>query len=241
MASDTLSFNGLNRTPYIAIAGAIGTACLTLLSSLPLAVVLAVILMFGVNLSVSSPDVMIDAVVAEKCKMYPKFASDLQSLCWGSFAVFSIIGFGTSGLMIQYCGPQLTFGILVFTSLLVLIPALLGFLGEKRSGSATALKGNRFMCYIETNLATFREHKKLFLLALFVSVCAVSLSVIVLATTVWLYRFVAVLLVAFSVSSSVYFSNRKSLPEVANVALFIFLREALTPDTETTMFFWYTL
>jgi hypothetical protein len=32
--------------------------------------------------------------------------------------------------------------------------------------------------------------------------------------------------------------NYKKMPLLANVALFIFLRQVLTPDIETVMFYW---
>mmetsp|Transcript_9468 Transcript_9468/g.14261 ORF Transcript_9468/g.14261 Transcript_9468/m.14261 type:complete len:371 (+) Transcript_9468:52-1164(+) len=236
MTSDTVSMFGYERTPYIAIAGAIGTLCFTVLASAPLSLVLAVIFMFGVNYSVASPDVMIDAIVAEKCKLHPAFASDLQSLCWGAMAAFSIIGYATSGLMIKYLGPIGTFGVLVASSLLILFPALAGFLGEPRK--CVQSQEPRLSSCVEIDLRRFRQHRNLFYLAIFVSSCAVALTVVVLSTKVWIYRFVAVLLVAGSVSTSVYIANRKDLPDVANLALLIFLRESLTPDIETAMFYW---
>ena len=88
-------------------------------------------------------DVMIDAIVAEKCKLHPAFASDLQSLCWGAMAAFSIIGYATSGLMIKYLGPIGTFGVLVASSLLILFPALAGFLGEPRKTKDITRDGPR--------------------------------------------------------------------------------------------------
>ena len=235
MLSDTVSLNGLSRTPYIALAGGIGAVSLLCLAAITMTVVPAVLFMFNVNLSVASPDVMIDAVVTENCKKHPAFASDLQSLCWGSFAVFSVLGFRTSGLMIHNVGPRGTFAVLIITSALVFLAAFRGYLGEAKKPHLLLKK---MLCYFEANLQTFREHKKLFYLAIFVSFCALSLSITVMATTIWAVRVVVVLTVATAVSSSVYFSNRVSFPDVANVALFIFLRECLTPDLETVMFYW---
>jgi hypothetical protein len=233
MVSDTLSIVGYSRSPYIALAGALGTFSFLVLGSASLSILGATLFMIGVNFSVASPDVMIDAVVAEKCKMHPAFASDLQSLCWGSMALFSALGYATSGLLIRSIGPVGTFLLLSLSSLLVLLPAVLGFLGESRRPSHPAKQ------LFHLDLSRFREHKTLFHLAIFVSSCAVSLTVIVLSVDIWLYRLIAVVLVAGLVSSSVYASNRKAYPQIANLALLIFLRESLTPDIETTMFYWY--
>jgi hypothetical protein len=40
----------------------------------------------------ASPDVMIDAAVAERCQSHPLLAADLQSLCWGALSVGGILG-----------------------------------------------------------------------------------------------------------------------------------------------------
>lgn len=240
MLSDIVSVNGLNRTPYIAVAGMIGASSYSALFVIPVIVTLAVVFMFGVNLSVSSPDVMIDADIAEKCKLYPKFASDLQALCWSSMALFSVIGFGTSGVMITYVGPRLTFGVLIISSCLVFIPAIMGFLGEtkQRAHPSRRLGDNCVARLVEVNTPLYKQHQKIFRLAIFVSCCAISMSVVVLATTIWMVRFVVILSIAITVACSVYIANKDEMPQVANIALFIFLRESLAPDLETAMFYW---
>lgn len=269
MGSDTLFINGYQRTPYILFAGTVGTVCYLILSSVATIILpLVVILLFGVYFSTATPDVMIDASIADKCKLYPKFASDLQALCFGSFALFSIVGFGTSGIMIQAGGARLTFGILVATALPVFLFGSLGFFGEKRhEGDAThttqspsfiseagashsnsaphnmnssllPVSNSKSWQLFRVNSDNWRMYKKIFLLAIFMSAAACSLSVVVLATKNWSIRFSAVFFVSIMVCLSVYFSNRKDLPQVANVALFIFLRESCNADLGTAMFYW---
>lgn len=179
---------------------------------------------------------MIDAAIAEKCKFYPKFAADLQALCWGSMSIFSVLGFGTSGVMIKYAGPRLTFGVLIFTSAAVLLGGMLGWLGEKPEASTDPSKSKKL---IKFDLTQYNAHRRLFRLAIFVSTCACLISVVVLATTDWTVRFTVVLFIACTVAFSVYYVNYQRLPAVANVALFIFLQQSLTPDIETTIFYWY--
>jgi urea transporter len=145
--------------------------------------------------------------------------------------------------MIQYCGPRLTMGILVCTSILVLLSGVFGFLGEKPTKvpqESQWMPGamSSWCCSVYLNLSNYRAHKRIFLLAMFISAAAMSLSIVVLVTSNWTARFICVLFVAISVALAVYFGNKKHLPSVANVALFIFLREALSPDIETTMFYW---
>jgi hypothetical protein len=56
----------------------------------------------------------------------------------------------------------------------------------------------------------------------------------------WLPRLIIVLCIATMVASSVWFSLRKTLPDVARAALFIFLANCMTPDIDTAMFYWIT-
>lgn len=55
MASDSIPIFGLHRAPYIALGGVLGITCFAFLSSIQLHNILAVVLFFGVNLSVASP------------------------------------------------------------------------------------------------------------------------------------------------------------------------------------------
>ena len=88
--------------------------------------------MFFANVSLSVPEVIIDAVNAERSKRYPQFASDLQSLSYGTLAIAGIIGCLCSGFMVYYIGPAVMFGVISITSFSVFIPSVLGYLGEGR-------------------------------------------------------------------------------------------------------------
>ena len=73
--SDSILFYGLQRAPYISFAAGVGILSFATLAAFELPLILAALSIFGGNLSVSSPDVMIDAIVAQQCKYFPKFAS----------------------------------------------------------------------------------------------------------------------------------------------------------------------
>ena len=75
IASASVPFYGLQRAPYISFAAGVGVLSFATLAAFKLPLILAAISIFGGNLSVSSPDVMIDAIVAQQCKYFPKFAS----------------------------------------------------------------------------------------------------------------------------------------------------------------------
>ena len=75
IASDSVLFYGLQRAPYISAAAGVGIASFSVLAAFQLPLIVAALSIFGGNLSVSSPDVMIDAIVAQQCKYFPMFAS----------------------------------------------------------------------------------------------------------------------------------------------------------------------
>ena len=79
--SDSLLFYGLQRAPYISFAGGIGIFCFGALAAFKMPIIAAAVCIFGGNLSMSSPDVMIDAIVAQQCKFFPRFASVSCRLC----------------------------------------------------------------------------------------------------------------------------------------------------------------
>ena len=89
--SDTLPVQGYHRTPYIlaaALSGCVSWFGLGVIVTGSVAVV-AIFLLIA-NYSIASPDVIIDASVAERCRDRPEFASDLQTLCWGALFTHSL-------------------------------------------------------------------------------------------------------------------------------------------------------
>eukprot|EP01041_Mallomonas_annulata_P003967 gene3967-7905_t len=244
MLSDSLSIFGYHRIPYIMMAGAGGGFSLLLLSLIPLTALIAVALMFMVNLSVASPDVMIDGVIAEKVKSHPKFATDLQSLCWGSQAIFAIAGHLTSGYAVNQFGSRTIFGGLALSSVAITVPAMLNWLGEvpEKYTTLTAVENSRFFCYqtFKINLDNCNTHRRIFVLAFIVSGLALLMSVCALLITHWLPRLLVAISIALLVVLSVWFSLKDTLPDVARAAMFIFLTNCLTPDIDTAMFYWIT-
>lgn len=236
MWADTVAVMGFFRTPVIVFGGMLGAVCLFLLAVTGVVAAVAVVFMFGVNLSVSSPDVMIDASVAEKVVEHPQFGSDLQSLCWGSMAVCSVIGFGTSGLIIQAGGPQTIFGVLIIFGLVVFVLGCLGWFGELKTKNEPTL---RFCNIFEWYEEQYKMHKSLFLLAIAMSSLALFLAIGVIAVSDWVARFCMVVLVASAVPGMFFFvTRREGHLEVSRCGLYLFLVYALTPDITTTMFYW---
>jgi len=177
--SDALPICGYHRTPYIALAGLLGTlawGCLAL--SATTSVFVATTMLFLINLSIASPDVIIDASVAERVAVKPKYGPALQSLCWGAFACGGIASCLTAGWLNDARGPQFLFIIGATTALAILVPAALNWLHEtpgnpRAAPPATTLareeeKTNGIdpptkKC-VKVNLQALREHWLLFVM-----------------------------------------------------------------------------
>eukprot|EP00602_Paraphysomonas_sp_CaronLab_P009170 CAMPEP_0185032074 /NCGR_PEP_ID=MMETSP1103-20130426/19919_1 /TAXON_ID=36769 /ORGANISM="Paraphysomonas bandaiensis, Strain Caron Lab Isolate" /LENGTH=560 /DNA_ID=CAMNT_0027567833 /DNA_START=250 /DNA_END=1932 /DNA_ORIENTATION=+ len=244
MTSDSLPIYGFHRIPYIILAGVIGCVCFSLLSTVHLTAIIAVVLLFGVNLSVASPDVMVDGLIAEHARERPMFATDLQSLCWSCMSLCAICGYLTSGFMITSVGSIVMFRILTFSSLVIITAGSFNWFGDKRKHSTLVNNTPVDTCcmgYITYDKSFVDNHGSLFFIATFIPFLAIVLSVVVLTFEHWKIRLSILLLVITLVCASFYgVAQSCGLPEVANAGLFIFLSNAVTPDIETALFYWFT-
>lgn len=97
--------------------------------------------LYSVLALLSSLDVMVDGIIAERSRQYPQFASDLQSLCWGCMSVCAILAYLTSGFMIANFGSIVIFRILISSSAIILVAGSLNWFGDVKKHS-TRLPGN---------------------------------------------------------------------------------------------------
>ena len=107
--SDTIPINGLHRAPYMFFAGLVGvfaTSYITFAPAITSPFFVALVLM-SCNLNFAMPDVMIDASVAERSKLRPDLAAELQALCWGSINSIGIIAGISKGYLYQLGAPKL--------------------------------------------------------------------------------------------------------------------------------------
>jgi len=254
IASDTFPINGLHRTPYIVISGVIGVASFAGLWLLPVLTVglVAVLLFFG-NLSIASPDVMIDASVAEKCKSHPQLASDLQTLCWSSFGIGKIFSAASAGWLYHqdWCGSRGLFGLVLVTSIVMLIPALKGYLSERVSDQSfravptdanadvTGPSRSLPLSFWERMSGAFQDPLTgpLYRLSIFVLVTSVTVGVLVESSENDLLIFTLAVLAAGAVSIAVYKLECGISVRLAKASVFIFLSGAMQPSS-SLLFYW---
>ncbi|KAI5063223.1 hypothetical protein GOP47_0021770 [Adiantum capillus-veneris] len=124
LITDTFPIGGFQRWPYLAICGVAGACCLWILSLLSVpSPWLATLLMAGAALCTAFPDVVVDAALAEQSRNQPTFASDLQSLSWGSLSLGGLVGSVVSGPAVHSFGPRGAFFLISVAPVLLLVAA----------------------------------------------------------------------------------------------------------------------
>lgn len=206
---------------------------------------------------------MIDGIIAEKTKNHPQHSSDLQSLLWGSLSLFAILGYLTSGLLISTLGPKNVFGVITFVGVLIFTSGIRNWVNEKKrvyaalstdsahgeGADASFESGARYNA--SNNLRTYcgcvhidmdyvEKFRKLLHLAVFLSVLALFLGALVLIFDQFEARVTAVAVIGVLVITSVLYMTRDEYSVVGKTALFLFSVQALSPDIDTAMFYWYT-
>eukprot|EP00929_Paragymnodinium_shiwhaense_P033363 TRINITY_DN18328_c0_g2_i1.p1 TRINITY_DN18328_c0_g2~~TRINITY_DN18328_c0_g2_i1.p1 ORF type:complete len:419 (+),score=61.33 TRINITY_DN18328_c0_g2_i1:207-1463(+) len=230
MLSDAVPLLGFRRTPYFLLGGISGVLAYLIAAVVQPERSGIVFMLVLFNVSIAMPDVMIDAVCAEQSKKLPAYASDLQSLSWGSFAVGGLVGSAMSGMLVDAVGPSGVFFIGVVCPLGIVFAAARRMLPEER------LPGEKRR--IDT--AWMRAHVDIVLLAIFMSVISVLLSILQAVTDDTKARAVATLVAGGVLITGVYLLLRRTAEVLARTAVFIVLRNCLQPSTGEAMFQWLT-
>jgi len=228
MLSDAVPVFGYHRTSYVVLAGICGVIAWTGLGSLPLAGIATVPFLVLMNISISMPDVMIDAKTAELSRVAPEHASDLQSLSWGALAFGGLITCTCSGLLVDHLGPKVMFLCINVCSLGILVPGLLNWMGEKRLP--------REQRKIDTQW--LRSNARIWLLAAYMSVVAVALAILQITVDSKVARGIVTAVGAIVLVIGIFTVLRRVSPLLAKTAIFIFARECLQPSTGEAMFQW---
>ena len=226
MVSDSFSIYGLRKTPYIILAsiGGIVSAASLWLARLDYQTAAGLLLI--ANLSIASPDVMIDGTTAENSRKHPKLAADLQTLSWASLYGCAMVANLAVGELVKpsSIGARGVFGLLWLTSLAALLPACLGWLGERPS---TVVHDSS------------KDRKRVFACAF--ATCAVSVTVGSLQAFSSFSDFtqgVSTIILGVVLATTIHFLLKPVSRDLAGAAVYIFLSGALQPATDV-MFAWF--
>ena len=248
--SDTLPIQGYHRSPYIFVAALSGCVSWFGLGVIITgSVALVAIFLLVANYSMASPDVIIDASVAERCRDRPEFASDLQTLCWGSFGMGKIVSSSSAGIIYDKIGSRGLLGLTVITSMMMLPPSLRIWTPDTKydyhpSEKVTWLPERRVSqirdcCDLSPLLNTIKDPVKGILPRLAIVVCASSISMGIVAMTCGTVTvLVTALLVACVVVCAVYFYECKIDVTLAKASIYIFIQGAIQPST-SVMYLWF--
>ncbi|PON68349.1 Folate-biopterin transporter [Parasponia andersonii] len=123
LTTDVFPVKGYHRRPYFVLAGVIGVVSAAMVAfGGRLAAAVALGCFVGFSAAVAIAEVMIDACIARNSIQFRSLASHLQSLCWFCSSAGALIGYSASGFFVHHLGPQVSFGLLVApTALLVLL------------------------------------------------------------------------------------------------------------------------
>ncbi len=128
--SDTYPLFGYKRKSYLILSGILGTLSWIFLYILVQGIELgnyqidsttisaSILLVMMSSLGVAFSDVLVDAIVVNKSRNQNE-AGSLQSLCWTSTAIGSIISSIFSGSLVQNYGPKFVFSITAIIPLII--------------------------------------------------------------------------------------------------------------------------
>jgi len=235
IASDTFPVGGLHRSPYIIFSAAVGVFSWSFLWLFPVltAGITALALFFG-NFSIASPDVMVDASVAERCKTHPRLASDLQTLCWASFGIGKLVSGLMSGYLYDTLGSRMLFGFTAVTSMVTLYPAMQGWLCEETKPPNDA---GRTGC--RSLVDAFEDPVSGPLYRLSVILLAMSITMGIGANVVQggLPILALSLPITLLVPICIFYFEKGVSKRLAKASAFIFLSQAVQPSSPV-LFYW---
>lgn len=240
--SDTVPINGRHRSPYIVLAGVLGTIATLVLAVLPAEVMsfeLVAIILLLMNVNFSMPDVMIDATVAERSQQRPELAADLQALCWGSNSMISIVAQCTKGYLYVLGGARLVLGICVATAACVLVPPLNGWVDERKPGAQSGVRAScadaRQLCASAWQHETKRRVTGA---AAIVGLLSITIGMVNLEASDWPGLAAFCVVADGLLCLAVYLSLVKVDKMLACAAVYTFVSRAICPRS-TVLFQWF--
>ncbi|CAK9151931.1 unnamed protein product [Ilex paraguariensis] len=156
LLTDVFPVRGYKRRPYFILAGVLGVvSTLVVALSGKLAVAMALVCLLGMTAGVAIADVTIDACIARNSIAIRELAPDMQSLCSFSSSVGALVGYSTSGFFVHHLGAQVSLGLLVIPSALLI---MLGFVIYELKTADDLHSDNKKRLYLEAGGASSNLH-----------------------------------------------------------------------------------
>jgi len=146
--SDSVPFFGYQRRSYLILCGIIGTLSYGIIAfsnTLPL-LQLTIASLITSSACIAFSDVVADGIVVQRTRDSNdlNIAGGLQSLCWGSAAIGSLISSYFSGSLLEVMTPQQVFGITA------ILPAIVAFIAFFITEEESLIKSNLGIKGIQT-------------------------------------------------------------------------------------------
>ena len=169
----------------------------------------------------------------------------LQTFCVGSISCCSIIGYLTSGIIIKYLGIHFLFLFSAFISLLIFFFSFFNFLSEIPIQTSS---------FLQINKELLKKNYKIIIIA-----TLISFLILLLTTLISIYQsqvrqqLLSLLIILFLILFIIYYgfisipsinlsnnSRHNSHYDIIKLSFLLILMDGLTPNLETSMFYWYT-
>eukprot|EP00667_Euglena_gracilis_P005685 EG_transcript_5729 len=122
--SDSVPLFGSRRRNYLALCGVLGATGWLAMATVVTGPLSAGLALTCSSLGVAAADVVVDSLVVERSRHVPLAqAGALQSLCWGSRAIGSVLAAYFAGTLVQTCGAQFVFAVTALFPLLTVAAA----------------------------------------------------------------------------------------------------------------------
>jgi len=244
--SDTFPIYGRARSPYIVIASVAGLVGFLLLAAEFTTSTLGIgTLLMLTSFAQSVPDVMVDASVTERIKVFPELATDLQTLCWASYFLFSCALAEPGAYFQRTWGARTLLLVVAGLSLLTLYVGVNCWLGDRPKLSqelpdskvTMAEHGPVAACTAAVVPQSLRRNftdplkGPVFKLAVYVTVVAVGQGLLAYAVSTDLdVSLIGIATIFAMCAGSWYWLSQVSNP-LARAVVLIFLLGASTPST----------